>query len=82
MAADEVVLEASGLAGVHEVGAPGYVDDGLGQRLIQRHVARAQDVLEDEVVVLPRDGVGVPVECVHHVVPGERDPWGRHPLGA
>ena len=45
MAADEVVLEARGLAGVHEVGAPAHVDDGLRERLVERHegVAEARD---------------------------------------
>ena len=45
VAADEVVLEARRLAGVHEVRAPGDVDDGLHERLVERHegVAEARD---------------------------------------
>ena len=31
------VLLALGLAGVHAVGPAGHVDDGLHQRLVQRH---------------------------------------------
>ena len=36
VAADEVELEAGGLAGVHEVRAAGDVDDGLHERLVER----------------------------------------------
>ena len=45
VAADEVVLEAGRLAGVHEVRAARDVDDGLRERLVERHerVAVARD---------------------------------------
>ena len=45
VAADEVVLEAGRLAGVHEERAAGDVDDGLHERLVERHegVAEAGD---------------------------------------
>ena len=45
VAADRDVRLALGLAGVHAVGAPGHVDDGLHQRLVERHggVAEAAD---------------------------------------
>ncbi len=45
VAADQVELEAGGLAAVHEVGAAGDVDDGLRERLVERHegVAEAGD---------------------------------------
>ena len=69
------VLLALGLAGVHAVGAAGHVDDGLHQRLVERHggvaepadaelVAErlAQRLAEHDRGVL--DGVvGVDVEC-------------------
>ena len=44
-AADDDVRLALGLAGVHDVGAAGDVDDGLDQRLVERHggVAEAGD---------------------------------------
>ena len=37
VAADEVVLESGRLARVHEVRATRDVDDGLGERLVERH---------------------------------------------
>ena len=37
MAADQVELESGRLAGVHEVRATGDVDDGLHERLVERH---------------------------------------------
>ena len=45
VAADQVVLLARGLAGVHEVRAAGDVDDGLRERLVERHggVAEPRD---------------------------------------
>ena len=37
MAADHAVFEAVGFAGAHAVRTAGNVDDGLGERLVERH---------------------------------------------
>src|SRR5690606_32782626 len=42
VAADQVVLLARGLAGVHEVGPPGDAGDGLRERLVRRHPGGAE----------------------------------------
>ena len=42
VAADQVVLLPGRLAAVHQVGTAGDVDDGLGERLVQRHQGVAE----------------------------------------
>ena len=49
VAADDDVLLALGLAGVHAVGAAGHVDDGLHQRLVERHGGVAEPADADLV---------------------------------
>ena len=52
VAADQVQLEAGRLAGVHQVRAAGDVDDGLHERLVERH--RGVAVAGDAALVAER----------------------------
>ena len=58
VAADQVVLEARGLAGVDEVGPPADVDDGLRESLVERHERIA--VSRDARLVAERLADGLP----------------------